>query len=123
MLTACGGSDEVPLTAADFRDEGNRICSEMTVDLLEIVDTGTGADGLLTAEARQAMTERRATGFEALFELQPPADLADDFAELERVREEFVEVGNDRIPEPDADLRLGPQWVQTALRLGLPGCA
>lgn len=96
----------------------------MTVDLLEIVDTGTDVDtGSLTAEARQAMTERRATGFEALFELQPPADLADDFADLERVREEFVEVGNDRIPEPDADLRLGPQWVQTALRLGLPGCA
>lgn len=120
-IGACSDSDAAiateeatPLSAEEFAEQGNQICVELTAQLEEISEAG----GEIVE-----FNEARTAGFAELFALQPPADIEDDFERLKEIRQEFVDAGAERIPEPDIALRLGPEWDATAARLNLNDCA
>lgn len=127
FVGACSSSVAVeaaaPMSVADFQLEGNRICRGITADLQEIQDNEIDDAGFLTGDAYTQMDETRSAGFEQLFQMQPPAAFEADFDELKAIRREWAETANARIPEPDVNLRLGPQWDAAAGRLGLDDCA
>lgn len=129
LLGACGSPAEEgwvnegpPLAADEFVERGNQICRDLSAELTTILADGTGEDGFVSAEAYEAMDAARTTSFGQLFILRPPAELEDDFQKLQEIRQEFEDVGGERIPEPDIDLRLGPEWEETATALNLTDC-
>lgn len=87
-----------------------------------MLEAGTDENGSVSIETYELINEARNAGFAELFALQPPAELEADFQNLQDIRQEFVDAESARIPEPDINLRLGPQWDETATRLNLGSC-
>lgn len=129
LLSACGSpaqegwiNEGPPLAADEFVERGNQICRDLSTELKAILADRTGDDGFVSAEAYEAMEAARTASFGQLFILRPPAELEEDFQRLQEIRQEFVDAGGDRIPEPDINLRLGPEWEETATALNLTDC-